>query len=66
MCTHGKMRCADGEVDPGALPDGAEGDGWGGGRSLERVAGESTLEVEFTALLEFFHQLLPKELQRGA
>lgn len=42
MCIRGRMQCADGEEDPGALPDGAEGDGWVGqgvGESLERVVG---------------------------
>lgn len=36
MRPHGKMQQADGEEDPGARPDGAEGDGWVGPESLVR------------------------------
>lgn len=46
MRIRGKMQCADGEEDPGALPDGVEGDGWVGremGReSLVRVGVDLT------------------------
>lgn len=39
MRTQGKMQGADGEEDPGALPDGVEGDGWVGQGDGEGLAG---------------------------
>lgn len=39
MRIHGKIQCADGEEDPGTLPDGVEGDGWVGQGDGEGLSG---------------------------